>query len=205
MQPVLNLWSQTTDLPKAWRGERLLLNPSHPPALVKDQIIAWVEAHPLGWLIAKGPAVAVLIQIAAERLDLRIAGAALVDPQDWLSAHGGVVLSETPLSFPCVIFPCATRSVAVSLRLRRLAAAWHARVADLLPERGPMESPLMQAMMTDRLASLRPALQAADSAAWATKADRDLESSTAATASRTASIVRRTAQVASSTQSVQGT
>lgn len=208
MQPVLNLWCQGGGHPKGWAGTAMLLHPAHPLGRVKDQIAGWVEAHPLGWLTATGPAVAVLVQLAAERLDLRIAGAAFVAPQDWRGSHGGAILAETPLSFPCVLFPSANDGL-VAMHLRRLAAAWHARIAEGLPVAGPLDDAAMQAMMAERLVQLGPALQAAvttsGSAGTAMKADRDLESSTAAIASRTSSMVRRTVQVASSVQSAQGT
>lgn len=205
MQPVLNLWRKGASPPAGWTGQAMALGSWVATEQLLGQIAAWAEAHPLGWLTASGPAVALLIKVASERLDLRIAGAALVSPQDWPGLRGGVVLSEAPLPFPSVLFSEGAGGSAVPLRERQLAAAWHARAGGLLPEGGPLNSPVMQAMMAERMTRLTPLFQAADSVGWAIKADRDLESSTAAIASRTSSMVRRTVQVASSTQSTQGT
>lgn len=205
MQPVLNLWRMGQPRPTAWPGEVMVLDPWVAPAGLMARIASWVQANPLGWLVASGPAVALLIRVAADRLDLRIAGAALVAPQDWHSLHGLLPLAEPPMPFPTVLFPQDASGQTASLRERRLAQAWQSRLAGALPASGPLSARVMQEIMADRLLRLGQTSQAAASDGSAMKAVSDFESRTAAIASRTSSIVRRTAQVVSSGQSVQGT
>jgi hypothetical protein len=201
MKRVLSLWRDGSPWPIGWVGEGIALDPWHAPDDLAADIADWLQAHPWAWVMAKGPAAAIFLHLAAHRLDLRIAGTVLIEPQDWLSVHGRLALSDAPLSFPAALFPADPTGQVVTLRERQLATRLKAQIGGAMPKRGPMSSPRLQELVMSREGQL----QAAASEGSAAKAASDFRSSTAAMASRTSSMVRRTMQVASSTQSAQGT
>jgi hypothetical protein len=201
MKRVLSLWRDGSPWPIGWAGEGIALDPWHAPDDLAADIADWLQAHPWAWVMAKGPGAAIFLHMAARRLDLRIAGVVLIEPQDWLSVHGRLALSDAPLSFPAALFPTDATGQVVTLRERRLATSLKALMGGAMPKRGPMSSSKLHEMVLAREAQL----QAATSDGSAAKAASDFRSSTAAMASRTSSMVRRTMQVASSPQSAQGT
>lgn len=195
------MWREGTPWPIGWAGRGIALDPWNAPEDLTTDIADWLQAHPWTWVATKGPSAAIFLHLAAQRLDLRIAGVVLIQPQDWLSVHGRLALCHAPLAFPSVIFPSDPNGQIVTLQERQLAADIQAQMGGAMPKRGPMLSAVMQQLVATREAQL----QAATADGSAEKSASDLRSRTAAMASRTSSIVRRTTQVASSPQSAQGT
>ena len=201
MQRILSVWRDGAPWPIGWAGEGIALDPWNAPDDLAADLADWLQAHPWAWVMAKGPGAAIFLHMAARRLDLRIAGAVLIEPQDWLSVHGRLALSDAPLSFPAALFSADPSGQVVTLRERNLAVSLKAQMGGPMPKRGPMASARLRSMVAEREAQL----QAAASDRSAAKDSSDFRSSTAAMASRTSSIVRRTKHVASSPQSAQGT
>ncbi len=162
------------------------MDPWHAPDDLAADIADWLQAHPWAWVIAKGAGAAIFLHMAAHRLDLRIAGAVLIAPQDWLSVHGRLALCDAPLAFPAVLFPADPKGQVVSLRERHLAVSLNAVAGGVVPKRGHMASATVQDLVQAR----DKQLQAASLDEAAANSASDFRSSTAAMASRTSSMMR---------------
>lgn len=164
-----------------------LLDPHDPLSVLASRLTRWIAERPGLWLVAQGGAAAVLLTVAAARLDLRLAGVALIGPAPWVGRRDRLGLPDAPLPFPLLL--AGERPVPLAL-----ARAWSAIAA---PD--PLTDP-------DRFLSVLAAQagRGGRQPSISAKARSDLASSTEEIASRTSSMVARTAQVASSGQSVQG-
>lgn len=161
-----------------------LLDPHDPLEVLFPRLARWISETPEAWILAQGGAAAVLLALSAARLDLRIAGAALIAPRPWDGRRDQLSLPDAPVAFPLLLVDGGRLPSA-------LTSTWSAETAA-----DPFTAP--EAFLA--ALARRSALQASTAA----KARRLLASSTEEMASRTSSIVARTAQVDSSGQSVQG-
>ena len=105
------------------------------PETWAERLATAVQDHPGAWLVAHGAGAIVAARMAAERLELRIAGALLVAPAD-AEAPGSRLaalapISLAPLPFPATVVASRTDPVMRFRRARPLAAAWGARLVDL--------------------------------------------------------------------------
>lgn len=101
------------------------------------RLVEMVQAHPYSWLVAHSLGAALVARVAAERLDLCVAGALLVAPAD---TDAGVRLTErigafapmplAPLPFPATVVASRTDPAMQFRRARMFAAAWGARLVD---------------------------------------------------------------------------
>jgi predicted alpha/beta hydrolase family esterase len=95
-----------------------------------------VRAHPYAWLVAHGAGALVAARVAAERLELGIAGALLVAPSDAEAPAARprlrpfAPISLAPLPFPATVVASRTDPRLRFRRARALAAAWGARLVD---------------------------------------------------------------------------
>ncbi|MBC2836838.1 hypothetical protein [Paragemmobacter straminiformis] len=124
-----------------------------PCATARARVAACLAAHPMAWIVARGPAVAVFHRVAADHLSLRIAGAVLFDPADWVGADGTIALGQDPLPFPSVIVG-ACRSEASSVEF---ALAWGASLVSRVDRTDLLGTPAVRDMILRREASLHPA------------------------------------------------
>jgi len=107
------------------------------PSAWADALIDAVRAHPYAWLVAHSLGAPLVARVAAERLDLQIAGALLVAPADldaWndapdtLRVFGAMPLA--PLPFPSLMVASRNDPCMRFRRARDFAAAWGSRFVD---------------------------------------------------------------------------
>ena len=98
---------------------------------------AAVEAHPGAMLVAHSLGVPLVTRLAAERRDLRVAGALLVAPADVEEMgassdrlRGFAPMSLAPLPFPATVVASRTDRCMDFRRARAFAAAWGAELVD---------------------------------------------------------------------------
>jgi predicted alpha/beta hydrolase family esterase len=102
-----------------------------------ERLIDAVKAHPYAWLVAHSLGVPLVTRVAADRLDLRIAGALLVAPADVEAMADRVApirgfgpMSQAPLPFPATVVASRNDSCMQFRRARSLAVAWGAELVD---------------------------------------------------------------------------
>jgi len=148
------LVSQPRHAAEAWRRCGLAGQPliRHAPAsrhglpqVEQDLDRAIRSSGPFPWLIAAGPACALVQHVATQSLSVRAMGAVLLFPDDWLDAHIRVQLTETPFAFPVL-----TMGASAALNL-----AW--RAVDLPADQttGILQSPAFQTLHAARKAALQ--------------------------------------------------
>ncbi|MBL4926664.1 hypothetical protein [Fuscibacter oryzae] len=102
---------------------------------------------PLPWLVAAGPAVALLQHVVTRTLSARIMGAILLHPADWAEDRIALPLTDTPFAFPVLTLGASAFRV----------AAWQAVE---LPANS-QDQILLTPAFTSLLAARRAALQRA--------------------------------------------
>jgi predicted alpha/beta hydrolase family esterase len=101
-----------------------------------ERLAEAVNAHPYAWLVAHGAGALAVARLAAERLELRIAGALLVAPSDAEAPaakprlRAFAPISLAPLPFPATVVASRTDPRMRFRRARALAAAWGAWLVD---------------------------------------------------------------------------
>src|ERR1700752_3006743 len=106
------------------------------PEAWAERLAEAVHEHPYAWLVAHGLGALMVARLAAERLELRIAGALLVAPTDAEAPGAGPQLqrfapiSLAPLTFPATLVASRTDPRLRVRRARALAAAWGAWLVD---------------------------------------------------------------------------
>lgn len=107
------------------------------PEAWSEALVDAVNTHPYAWLVAHSLGATLVTRIAAQRLELRIAGALLVAPADVeamdiagaeLRAFGPMSLA--PLPFPATVVASRTDRCMRFRRARSLATAWGASLVD---------------------------------------------------------------------------
>jgi predicted alpha/beta hydrolase family esterase len=104
------------------------------PETWAERLIQAVRDYPYAWLVAHGAGALLVAKVAAERLDLGIAGALLVAPSD-AEAPGTRLaalapISLAPLPFPAAVVASRTDPLMRFRRARTFADAWGARLID---------------------------------------------------------------------------
>jgi serine hydrolase len=107
----------------------------HPGPGWAERLVAAVHDHPYAWLVAHGAGALLVAQVAAERLELCIAGALLVAPPDAEAPAAGrftafAPVSLAPLPFPAAVVASRSDPLMRFRRARALAEAWGARLVD---------------------------------------------------------------------------
>jgi predicted alpha/beta hydrolase family esterase len=103
------------------------------PASWTERLVTAVQDHPYAWLVAHGAGALTVARVAAERLELRIAGALLVTPADAEAVprfRDLAPISLAPLPFPAALVASRTDPYMRFHRAKLLAAAWGARLVD---------------------------------------------------------------------------
>lgn len=110
----------------------------HPTPLAwSGRLVEAVRANPGAWLVAHSLGASLVARVAAEHLDLHIAGALLVAPADTegtdpaaAALRGFGPMSLAPLPFPATVVASRTDRFLGFRRARSLAAAWGAELVD---------------------------------------------------------------------------
>ena len=107
------------------------------PVRWSERLVEAIGRHPYAWLVVHSLGVPLVTRLAAERLDLRIAGALLVAPADVEEMpHASerlrrfTPMSLAPLPFPAAVVASRSDPCMRFARARRFAAAWGADLVD---------------------------------------------------------------------------
>lgn len=94
-----------TSLPQAWSSQArsVVLSPASGRATLLHTIHSTLSVAPYGWIIAKGPAVALVHRVIVTHLGLRLSGAIFCQPAAWIGTGGRLELDLSPLPCPSVV------------------------------------------------------------------------------------------------------
>lgn len=138
---------------KAFRTT-ILLSPAAGRSGAERQVLDALSAAPFAWVVAVGPAVAVVQQVIANHLSLRLSGAIFVHPTAWLGADGRLGLGLAPLPCPSVVVGDCEPSTGTAEHVLAWGSSWVPRLM-----RGDLQAtPAIRDMVALRHAALREGL-----------------------------------------------
>lgn len=145
-----SLWTSARRPPK----RSVVLSPTSGIAEVLLDVGEALAAAPFAWVMAKGPAVAVVQRVMADHLSLRLSGAIFFQPSAWIGAGGRLDLGLAPLSCPSVVVGDCNPASATAEHVLAWGSSWVPRLSP-----GQLQAtPAIRDMVFLRSAALRDGL-----------------------------------------------